>query len=267
MAIKDKELTFLFIGDIVARPGRQIVKELLPSLKEELRIDVVIANAENLAGGKGITNSTIYEMISAGVDVFTGGNHIFFQDESEELLNDNTLNIIRPANYPEAAGRGFLVYEHKDKKILVINIEGQASMNNSIDNPFFTVDEIVKEHSREADLIVVDFHAELTSEKRAMGYFVDGAVTACIGTHTHVPTADAQILPKGTFYITDAGMSGNADSVLGVKKDIIIDRFMSPTPKRFVWEYDGQKTLNAILFKTDKFGKVVEFRRIDQLIA
>ncbi len=268
MATKDKELTFLFIGDIVARPGRQVVKELLPKLKEDLSIDVVIANVENLAGGKGITNSTIYEMMSAGVDLFTGGNHIFFQEESQELLNDESLNIIRPANYSEdTPGRGFLFYEHNGVKILLINIEGQAAMNNSVDNPFTKVDDIQLEYAKEADITIVDFHAELTSEKRAMGYFLDGVVTACIGTHTHVPTADAQILPRGTFYVTDAGMTGNIDSVLGVKKEIIIDRFTSPIPKRFIWEYDGEKALNSILFKTDQSGKVVEFRRIDQLIA
>ena len=266
------ELNLLFIGDIVARPGREAVLPILPSLKAELNLDIVIANAENLSGGKGINQKSIDQMVAAGVDVFTGGNHIFSNIKGNALLDDDAYKIIRPANYPpEFAGVGYRVVTIKNQPIVVMNFEGNALMRSSGGNPFVSFDEVYERISKDSyeknPYVIVDFHAEATSEKRAFGFYVDGKVTAVFGSHTHVPTADLGILPHGTFYVTDAGMVGSHDSVLGVKKEIIVNRFVKGEKTSFSWEYVGEKIFNAVFVKISANGSISEFSRCDRVIA
>ena len=260
-----KSLKILFIGDIVARPGRRCVQSILPKLKEKKKIDLAIGNVENLSGGKGITRETIYEMIEAGVDVFTSGNHVFFGGEYEELLNDLSLQIIRPINYlGEVPGRGKIEITKNKSKFVIINLEGTRGMEIPVENPFITIDKTLRQIENDS-IVLLDFHADSTSEKRAMGFYVDGRIAAYFGTHTHVPTADLQVLSRGTFYISDVGMTGNHNSVLGVKKEIIIDRFIKPFPQRFEWQYDGEKVFNSVCVEI-KNQQVTKYQRCDFVI-
>jgi len=257
----------LLIGDIVARPGRQTVETLLPPLREELSVDLVIANAENLAGGRGVTSSTLRQMKSAGVDYFTSGDHVTRCEGWEEMLVDESLNIIRPANYPaNFPGSGYCQFEIGSQPFLLINLEGSEMMKTKVRNPFVQVDEILDEYGGDEVITIVDFHAELTSEKRALGFYLDGRVNIFVGTHTHVPTADLQVLPKGTFYVSDLGMTGSIDSVLGVKKEIIIRRFIGRGAERFEWQYDGPKVFNAVLVEVESTGKIINHQRVDRII-
>lgn len=261
-------IRFLFVGDIVARPGRRAVEVILPKLKKQKKIDVVIANAENLAGGKGATQETLMEMVNSGVDYFTSGHHIFHQKDWEEVLADKSLGIVRPVNYyPKLAGFGFLEFKVKKQPVILINLEGSEMMPKPVENPFVVIDRFLDEHEKNKDKIVlIDFHAEVTSEKKAFGYYVDGRVNAVVGTHTHVPTADLQILPKGTFYVTDLGMVGAKNSVLGVKSEIIIRRFIEPVSEAFEWEYQGEKVFNSVWVEIDSKGQIVDFAREDRVI-
>lgn len=247
-------MKILFIGDIVAKPGRKTVAKVLPQIIENDNIDVVIANAENLAHGRGFTEKTILEMQKAGVDFFTGGDHIFWQKDSEKLFN--SLPVIRPANYPgKTPGKGYSIYKTKtDKNILIINIMGRtsfSSINSYLTDPFTKVDEILNEVDlKNIDYSIVDFHAEATSEKQALAFYLDGRVDAVVGTHTHVPTCDNHVLPKGTLYVTDIGMTGNIDSVLGVEKQIIIDLCLSGRNQKFEWEEKGRTAFRSVLIDT-----------------
>lgn len=226
-------LNILFIADIVGKPGYNIVKANLRQIKEQYKIGFCIANGENGAGGKGITESIARDYFTTGIDVITGGNHIFEKTKSYKLLSENRY-VLRPINYPpKNYGKGSLVYTLNDGvKIGVINAQGRTFMY-SIDCPFRVVAEEVKRLQNLTDIIIIDFHAEATAEKVAFGYYFDGKVSAVIGTHTHVQTADEQILPLGTGYITDAGMTGPRDSVIGLQKDIAIRRFISQIPSRY----------------------------------
>lgn len=207
-------MNILFIGDIVGRPGREAVKEFLPELKKELKLDLVFANGENLAHGLGISLDTYQEMSEAGIDYFTSGNHIFKRHDFIENLDNPKIHVLRPLNYPKGTpGRGFVKFKAKGKTILLINIIGRAFFPEQFDDPYRAIDEIIK--NEKADIIIVDHHAEATSNKMIMGHYLDGRIQAYIGTHTHVPTADAMILPKGTAYITDVGMVGPLHSSLG----------------------------------------------------
>lgn len=258
-------MKILFIGDIVGSLGRATVGTLLPSLKKSDKINLAIANGENLAHGRGATRAKVEEVLSFGVDFLTSGDHIFHIPQFEDEIDD--LPIIRPANWPSnTPGQGFKVLDlGKLGKVLVINLLGQTNINGPIDNPFYTIDRILSSHENEKfACILVDFHAEVSAESRAMGFYLDGRVTAVLGTHTHVPTADAQILPSGTAYITDAGMVGARDSVLGVKPQIIIDRFMNPAPERFEWVEEGPAVFNAVLLEVGKDGKVKKIERVDR---
>src|SRR3972149_965193 len=217
-------MKILFIGDVVAKPGRAAIKEVLPDLIKKEKIDLVIANIENLAHGKGATDITVKEIRNAGVDIFTSGNHIWFREEFAHLMNSDPT-IIRPANYPaDAAGFGFTYAKVGKEKVLVINLIGRQWIDEPVDEPYRTIDALLLDQieKEKPKVILVDYHAEATSEKAAMAWFLDGRVTAVVGTHTHVPTADPQILPKGTAFITDIGMSGAIHSVLGVEPSIII---------------------------------------------
>lgn len=249
-------MKILFIGDIVAKPGRDAVKEVLPGLIKEHSFDLVIANAENLAHGRGATELTIKEMINAGVNFFTGGDHLFWHKDFEDVID--SLPVIRPANYPgRTPGKGFgTLKTSTGKNVLVINLIGRTSfsaINSYLDDPFKKADEILSSvDTASFDAILVDFHAEATSEKYALGFYLDGRVTALLGTHTHVPTCDNIFLPKGTMYITDIGMTGNYDSVLGVKKDIIINSFLTAHNQRFEWEEAGRKAFRSVILDMDK---------------
>ncbi|WPX09715.1 TIGR00282 family metallophosphoesterase [Anaerocellum danielii] len=254
-------MRFLAIGDVVGRPGRNILKSTLSKLKENYKIDVVIANCENAAGGNGLTKKVADELFSIGIDVMTMGNHVWANKEIFSFI-ENETRIIRPANYPEGTtpGRGYNVFEKNNFKFAVINLCGRVFMEN-LDCPFRKIDEILRKI--ECPIVIVDFHAEATSEKIALGFYVDGRVSCLYGTHTHVQTADEKILPNGTAYITDIGMTGPYDSVLGVDKDIVIQKFTTFLPVRFEVA-KGKAQFNGIVFEVDNnSGKAISIERIN----
>ena len=229
-------MNILFLGDIFGRPGRKATKELLPELKKKHNINLTIANGENLSHGKGITVGTIKEMQDAGVDFFTTGNHVWRNKDGVAKLDDKSFPVIRPANFPKngVPGRGYeIIEDNMMRKVLVINLLGRVFSLKHIDCPFRRVEEILEETKNEnISAIFVDFHADATSEKVAMGHFLDGKVSAVIGTHTHIATRDDRILENGTAYMTDVGMVGPFDSVIGVEKEIILKQFLTQLPIR-----------------------------------
>lgn len=227
-------LGILFIGDVIGRPGRQSLPTLIGKVKRQHQVDLVIANGENSAGGTGITREVAQELFHAGVDVITGGNHIWDKREALDLL-DEEKRIIRPANYPPGApGEGSIVVEVglPPRRVLIANLSGRAFMPE-LDCPFRAIDQILATKARPGDIVVVDFHAEATSEKAALGYHLDGRVTAVLGTHTHVQTADERLLPQGTAFISDVGMVGPRDSILGVEVAPVLHKFLTALPVRF----------------------------------
>lgn len=242
-------MKILFIGDVVGRPGREAVKAVLPELKAETRADLIIANAENAHHGKGVTENDIKDLKAAGVDFFTSGNHIWKEKSVFPLLDDPKVPLIRPANYPEGVpGKGWQIVETASKKkVLVINLLGRLFMNVNLDCPFKAVDKILQETAKEnLNAIFVDFHAEATSEKIALANFLDGRVSAMLGTHTHVATADWRILPQGTAFQSDVGFVGPLDSVIGVEKELIIRHFLTSMPTKHEIA-GGPSTFNATL--------------------
>ncbi len=258
-----EEIRLLIIGDIFGRPGRRILQALLPGLRKEFNTHMVIANGENAAGGMGITQGVAREIFNAGVDVITTGNHVWKQQKEAVALLANESRVLRPANYPpEAPGSGLYVHTLNDgTKVAVINLCGRTFME-PLECPFHKAEELVEEARSQTPIIVVDFHAEATSEKLAMGWFLDGKVSAVVGTHTHVQTADERILPGGTAYITDIGMTGPRDGIIGVKKECIIRRFVTQIPVRFEVA-SGPAMLNAVLIGVDKeTGKARSIKRI-----
>lgn len=252
----------LFIGDIVGSPGRQAVTRELHRLIDRYRIDLVIANGENAAGGFGITEEKARELFSLGIDVLTSGNHVWDKKESYPYLRREE-RLVRPANYPpETIGRGStLVRTAGGVAIGVLNLEGRVFMS-SLDCPFRAADREIAHLKQRTNIVVVDFHAEATSEKVALGWHLDGKVSAVIGTHTHVQTADERILPGGTAYMTDAGMTGSFDSVIGVKKELAIERFVTQMPVRFdVAKKDIR--LNGVAIEIDETsGSALSIERI-----
>ncbi len=248
------------IGDIIGRPGRQALKAILPGLRQELAIDFVIANGENTAGGFGITADTAYELLDNGVDLLTSGNHIWDQKEIIPYM-DEGLPLIRPANYPNAPGRGYLIYEG----VMVLNLMGRVFMP-ALDCPFRTADAILDEvaESENPKVIIVDFHAEATSEKQGLGWYLDGRVSAVLGTHTHVGTVDAKILPKGTAYLSDVGMTGPVNSVIGSNVGDVLERFLTGLPQRLNVA-TGPSVLNSVLMDINpETGKATSIQRIDR---
>ncbi|MCC6548255.1 TIGR00282 family metallophosphoesterase [Candidatus Sumerlaeota bacterium] len=227
-------MNILFIGDIFGNPGRQAVRKLLPELRRKREIDLVIANCENSAGGKGVTEKIAEDLFAAGCDLLTGGNHIFAQRDSMDFI-DGEQRLVRPVNFPPGApGRGFAVHHsNAGPTVGVINACGRTFMPQHYDDPFRAIDACVKKIREQTPLVFVDFHAETTSEKMAMGWYLDGRVTAVMGTHTHVQTADERLLHHGTAYITDVGMTGPYDSVIGDDKEIILDAILTQRPRRF----------------------------------
>lgn len=255
-------MRILFIGDVVGRAGRRAVREVLPLLKREEGIDFVVANGENAAGGIGITPEKAEELLSMGVDVITSGNHIWKKREILPYL-DRHPRILRPANYPPGApGRGSGVYTARDgTRVAVLNLEGRVFMR-PLESPFRISEQQIEILKGQTPIVIVDFHAEATSEKMAMGWFLDGEVTAVIGTHTHVQTSDERILPGGTAYITDAGMTGPVNSVIGMKKEIAILGFLTQLPNRFEVA-TGEVELQGVILEVDETtGRALEIRRI-----
>jgi metallophosphoesterase (TIGR00282 family) len=250
-----------FIGDIVGSPGRRAVEELLPKVVDRYLIDLVVANGENAAGGIGITPQVAEMLLNSGIDLLTSGNHIWKHKEILPYLDD-TDRLLRPANYPPATpGRGYTIIETAAKeKAAVINLEGRVFMS-PLECPFRTVASILAALPADLSVILVDMHAEATSEKLAMGWYLDGRVSAVIGTHTHVQTADERILPGGTGYITDAGMTGPINSVIGMKKEVILERFLTQRPQPFkVASQDIQ--LQGVVLDVDSKGRCREINRV-----
>ena len=255
------EFKVLAIGDVVASPGLEKLRRNLRQLKRRLGADFVVVNGEN-AAVVGITPSQAEEILDAGADCITLGNHTWAKREIADYMDD-CPQIIRPANYaPQVPGRGWQVFETKAGDVAVIDLIGRCSMDYTPDNPFLMVEKILKEIT--AKIILVEIHAEATSEKLAMGYMLDGRVSAVWGTHTHVPTADARVLPKGTGYVTDLGMTGPRDSILGIRPDLSIAKFRGDLPVRYRWA-EGPTKLEGVLFTLDSAtGKCLKAERIDE---
>ncbi|MDQ0299204.1 metallophosphoesterase (TIGR00282 family) [Salibacterium salarium] len=254
-------MKLLFIGDVVGKPGRQMVDEYLPKLKKKHKPAVTIVNGENAAGGKGITEKIYKGFLEKGAQAVTLGNHTWDNKEIFEFI-EHASSMIRPANYPEETpGQGYTIIKVNELEIAVVNLIGRTFMQPN-DCPFKKADSILKEVEKRTSYIFVDFHAETTSEKQAMGWFLDGRVTAVAGTHTHVQTADNRILPKGTGYISDVGMTGPMDGILGMEKENIINKFLTNLPVRFEVA-DGREQLNGILIEADpKTGKTKKIERL-----
>ncbi|HKV81252.1 MAG TPA: TIGR00282 family metallophosphoesterase [Candidatus Sulfotelmatobacter sp.] len=260
-------MRILFIGDIFGRPGRTIVRDKLKGLVREHRIDLVLANGENAAAGFGVTPALAEEFFDLGIDVLTTGNHVWDKRELLDYLasangdlHSPARRILRPANYaPDLPGWGFYEGKKNDVPYAVVNLQGRVFMASN-DDPFRKADAILK--NLQAKIVVVDLHAEATSEKVALGWYLDGRVTAVLGTHTHIPTADERVLPGGTAYITDVGMTGPFDGVIGVKKEMIIDRFLHNLPARFE-PATGDARLCAVVIESDEStGKAKSIQRI-----
>ena len=240
----------------------------MPGLIKKEKIDLVITNIENLAHGKGATEKTVSEMREAGVDIMTSGNHIWFNSEFSDLLSDDP-RILRPANYPaDTPGYGFTITKIDRKKVLIINLLGRQWIEEPVEEPYRTVSAILADQleTEKPNVVLVDFHAEATSEKAAMAWFLDGKVTAVIGTHTHVPSADVQILPQGTAFVTDVGMTGALNSILGVEPNIIIRRQKDPYPIKFEWVESGPKVFRSVLIEAKKDGRAESIKRIDKTL-
>jgi 2',3'-cyclic-nucleotide 2'-phosphodiesterase len=257
-------MKILFIGDIVGAPGRDAVKQLVPAMRRESGIDFVIANAENSSGGSGITAQTAAELFNASVDVLTSGDHIWKRKEIFELIRSEP-KILRPVNFPAGApGYGLGIFQAgAGIKVGVINVLGRVFLE-PLECPFRTVREAVAQLRKETPVILVDIHAEATSEKIALGWFLDGDVSAVVGTHTHVQTADERVLPKGTAYITDAGMAGPFDSVLGRRVDNVLERFLSCVPVRFEVASENVQMHGVIIDIDEKTGNARSITRVQK---
>ena len=254
-------MKILFFGDIVGDPGIEAIEEILPKWQKKYNPDLVLANGENMVHGSGINRDCLNRILKAGVDLVTSGDHIWKNKQANTLLGEKETPLLRPANYPEGlTGQGWRTIQVRTKKVLVINLLGRVFVKEDCDDPFKKIEEILDQE--EADFTVVDFHAETTSEKRAMGWYLDGRITALLGTHTHIPTADAQILPEGTAYITDVGMVGPLNSVLGRDKESVIKKFLTQTPQAMPMA-DGPVEVNAVLLETkkDQTAKKIDFLR------
>ncbi len=260
-------MKILFFGDVVGRLGRRAVIRSLPEYKKQYRPDLIIANGENLAHGSGITMKTAEEMLTAGVNILTGGNHIFKKSGYEEVFTQLGKQVIRPANYPPGvAGQGYTTVKIKKQRVCVINLNGRVFFRENFDDPFRGFDKIEKLLKiAKNDIVLIDFHAEATSEKSAFAWYVDGRATAVLGTHTHVPTADAKILPQGTALITDVGMVGARDSVIGVEKEGPLTMFLTQLPVKFERADEGWAQINVVLLEI-KAGRVKKITRVDREI-
>ncbi|MBI2027112.1 MAG: TIGR00282 family metallophosphoesterase [Deltaproteobacteria bacterium] len=259
-------MKILFIGDIFAKPGRRVLKEYLEEVVPQKTYDLIIANVENAAGGQGFTVDIIKELFDYGVDVMTSGNHTWDKKEDAESVFKNFKNVIRPLNYPicdeyETPGSGSVIFEKNGISVGVINVQGRLFLH-AIDCPFRSLKKEIERISKQCSFIIVDVHAETTSEKQALAWYVDGKVAAVLGTHTHVQTADERILPKGTAYISDVGMTGPYDSVIGMKTDRAIKRFLTAMKVHLEPAKKNAKLCGAILDIDEKTGKAQSIERI-----
>ncbi|MFH0889438.1 MAG: TIGR00282 family metallophosphoesterase [Planctomycetota bacterium] len=263
------ELNVLIIGDIVGRPGRMAVKMILPDLIRKEGINFCIANAENSAGGSGLTAQIVSELLSYGVNVITSGDHIWKKKEIIDYI-ETVPNLLRPANYPpESAGRGYNIFpfpDNPDIKIAVINLQGRVFMPSSSDCPFHTVDKILTEILPQTKIVIVDIHAEATSEKVALGWYLNGRISCIFGTHTHIQTADEGILPQGTAYITDVGMCGPYDSVIGRRTDRVLSAFITGMPASFDVAKNDVRLCGAVVTIDSDTGKAIRIKRINELL-
>ncbi|MCX6003193.1 MAG: TIGR00282 family metallophosphoesterase [Chloroflexi bacterium] len=253
-------MLILVVGDVIGKPGRQALAKFLPEIKQEHGVDLTVVNAENVAGGIGVTPETAEELLKAGADVLTSGNHVWAHKVILPCL-DSEMPLIRPLNYPPGVpGRGYLV----KKGVLVVNLIGRTFFTSNYDCPFRTMDELLAKLADKPSIIFVDFHAEATSEKVAMGRYLDGRVSAVLGTHTHVGTIDAQLLPKGTAYVTDIGMTGPIDSIIGDNPENVLQRFLTQLPHRLS-AGSGKSIVNAILVRVnDTTGRATGIERIQR---
>jgi metallophosphoesterase (TIGR00282 family) len=255
----------LAVGDIIGKPGRKALKYILKSYRDS--VDLVIVNVENSAGGFGITKKVYEELKSMGVDFMTSGNHIWDKREVYEFIG-KVPDLLRPANYPQGVpGRGYGIFEKKGVRFTLINLMGRSFLDANLENPFATFDKIYREVFQETQIIIVDFHAETTSEKWAFGIYADGRASLVYGTHTHVPTADQVILKGGTGYITDVGMSGCWYSVIGMKPNAVIERFIKGIPQKYEVEEKEDLVFNGILVDIDELsGKTISIERLQHYI-
>lgn len=260
-------MRILFIGDIVGKPGREVVRQILPRLKEELRAEIIVANAENAAGGAGLTTVTAREILAAGVDAITLGDHVWDQRGFSEEI-DGLESVCRPANLPpENPGRTHLVVEKNGFRLGLVTVLGRTFMKLNADCPFRTADAKLKALRKETDAVLVEIHAEATSEKIALGWYLDGRAAAVIGTHTHTPTADARLLPRSTAYLTDAGMTGPYESVLGREIGPILGRFLDGLPRK--WPVaEGDLRLCGVLIEIDpESGQATRCERVERSLS
>ena len=253
-------MKLLFVGDVVGGLGRRTLASLLPGLRDRHELDFVVVNGENSAGGVGITERTARDLLGMGADAITLGNHAYRHREVYGFL-DREERIVRPANFPKGSpGRGHTVVEAGGTRLGVINLSGQLFLE-AVRSPFSEADALVAELDGAADHVLVDMHAEATSEKVGLGWYLDGRVTACLGTHTHVPTADARVLPGGTAYVTDVGMTGPRGGVIGVKRELAIERFLTLTAVRFETA-DEDPWLNAVLVEAGADGRATAIEQV-----
>lgn len=254
-------MRILFIGDIVGKIGREAISNYLPKLKQTYKPTVTIVNAENAAHGKGLTEKIYKSLLREGVDFMTMGNHTYGQRQIYDFI-ENANRMVRPANFPdEAPGIGMRYIQINEIKLAIINLQGRAFMQD-IDDPFKKADALITEAKKETDYIFVDFHAETTSEKNAMGWYLDNRVSAVVGTHTHIQTSDERILPGGTGYITDVGMTGYYDGILGINREEVITRFITSLPQRHVVPDEGRSVLSGVIIDLNKDGKTKRIERI-----
>lgn len=263
-------LRILYIGDVVGKAGRGALKKLLPGLRVEYKTDAVFMNAENMAHGNGITTETVEEMLGLGVTFCTSGNHIWDNKEGCEYLRRGNSKVLRPANMPAVnPGKGWAIIEIGTKKILLINLIGQVFMPQQSDSPFYCLDSILKQHDlTKFAAVIVDLHAEATSEKQALAWYGDGRLSLMVGTHTHVPTADLRILNQGTGLVCDLGCVGAADSVIGADKNLVLQRFLTQAPVSLKPVESGEVLFHSVLIEIDPATRrTVRMERVDRSIT
>ena len=253
----------LILGDVIGRPGRRAMRELVQPYVDKEGIDLVIANAENAAGGMGVDVKSAEELLSAGAHVLTSGNHIWKKKEIYSYLNGEP-RLLRPANFPEGApGVGWYKWcNDRALSALIINLQGRVFMPNHVDDPFRCVDRILREHGQHTPVVIVDMHAEATSEQNAMGWYLNGRASAVFGTHTHIQTADERILPGGTAFITDVGMCGPFDSIIGIERELVIEGFLSQLPRKFEVAEANVVLQGVVVSVDEKSGRASDIRRL-----
>lgn len=262
-------MNILFFGDVVGRPGRQALQAAVPQLRKRHDVDLVVANVENMAHGFGITPETVAELQGVGVDLFTSGNHIWKNSRGVMLMRENPDYVLRPANFlGEQFGRGFTVKDIAGQRVLLINLQGQVFMDDQVASPFKTFDRIVEEHG-EGAVVLVDFHAEATGEKSALGWYIDGRAALLVGTHTHIQTADEKVLPGGMAFISDLGMSGATDSSLGMDKKLVQEKVVHGLNISLEPPADakGAVASGVLCVVDDRTKKAIRIERIDHRVS